>query len=117
MLWHSEHHKKKADGRDINYTCICNSKSSRLLYTMRQKFSNFFNPIFVMFKYAHVCDMRLIDRVLHNFTFHDNFSHFSDVYGLPRDVEEIRQITCFAFHVHPMSSKFALTDSYMYLNK
>ena len=47
-----------------------------------------------MFKYAHVCDMRFIGRVLHNFTFHDNFSHFSDVHGLPRDVEEIRQITC-----------------------
>ena len=49
--------------------------------------------------------------------FHDDFACFSYVHGLPRDVEEIMQITCPAFHVHPMSSKFALTDSYMYQNK
>ena len=70
-----------------------------------------------MTKYVHVFDMRFIGRVLHNFTFHDNFACFSYVHGLPRDVEEIMQITCPAFHVHPMSSKFALTDSYMYQNK
>ena len=70
-----------------------------------------------MIKYAHVFDMRFIGRVLHNFTFHDNFVRFSDVHGLPRDVEEIMQITCPAFHVHPISSKFELTDSYMYQNK
>ena len=29
------------------------------LYTMRQKFSNFFNPIFFMIKYAKVFDIRL----------------------------------------------------------
>ena len=86
---------------------------------MRQKFSNFFNPNFFMVKYAHVFDMRFIGRVLHNFTFHDNFARFSDVHGLQRDVEEIMQITCPAFHVPtppPMSSKFALIDSHMYQN-
>ena len=81
-----------------------------LTYTMRQKFSNFF--VF-MIKYAHVFYMHFIGRVLHNFTFHDNFSRLSDFHGLPCDVEEIMQITCHAFHVHPMSSKFVLTDSYM----
>ena len=70
-----------------------------------------------MIKNAHVFDMRFIGRVLHNFTFHDNFACFSYVHGLPRDVEEIMQIMCPVFHVHPMSSKFALTDSYMYKNK
>ena len=70
-----------------------------------------------MIKYAYVFGMRFIGRVLHNFTFHDNFSRFSDVHGLPHDVEEIMQIKCPAFQVHPMSSKFALTDSYMYQNK
>ena len=70
-----------------------------------------------MIKYANVLDMRFIGRVLHNFTFHHNFARFSYVHGLPRDVEEIMQITNPAFHVHPMSSKFALTDSYMYQNK
>ena len=64
-----------------------------------------------MIKYAHVFDMRSIGYVQHNFIFHDNFARFSDVHGLPRDVEEIMQITCPAFHVHPMSSKFALADS------
>ena len=78
--------------------------------TRRQKFSIFFNPILFMIKYTHVSDMRFIGRVLHNFSFHDNFVCFSYVHGLPRDVEEIIQITCPAFHVHPMSSKFALTD-------
>ena len=70
-----------------------------------------------MIKYAHVFYMRFIGRALHNFTFHDNFSRFSDVHGLPRDVQEIIQITCPTINVHPMSSKFALTDSYMYRNK
>ena len=84
---------------------------------MRQKFSNFFNPIFFMIKYANVFDMRFIGRVLLNFTFNDNFARFSYIHGLSRDVEEIMQITCPAFHVHPMSSKFALTDLYMYQNK
>ena len=71
-----------------------------------------------MIKYANVSNMRFFSgRVLHNVTFHDNFARFSYVHGLPRDVEEIMQITCPAFHVHPMSSKCALTDSYMYLNK
>ena len=70
-----------------------------------------------MNKYAHVFEMRFIGRILHNFTFHENFARFSDVQSLPRDVEEIMQLTCPAFHVHPMSSKFTLTDSYMYQNK
>ena len=64
-----------------------------------------------MIKYAHVFDMRFIGRVLHNFIFHDTFACFSYVHGLPRDVGEIMQIACPAFHVHPMSSNFALTDS------
>ena len=84
---------------------------------MRQKFSNFFNPFFFMIKYANVFDMRFIGRVLHNFSFHDNFACFSCVQDLQRDVEEIMQITCPASHVYPMSSKVALTDSYMYQNK
>ena len=84
---------------------------------MRQKFSNFFNPNIFMIKYANVFDMRFIGRVLHNFTFHDNFARFSYVRGLPRDVKEIMQITCTAFYVQPMSSKFKSTDSYMYQNK
>ena len=70
-----------------------------------------------MIKYANVFDMRFIGRVSHNFTFYDNFARFSYVHGLPRDYEEIIQNSCPAFHVHPMSSKFALTDSYMYQNK
>ena len=84
---------------------------------MKQKFSNFSIQIFFMIKYAYVFDMCFIGRVLHNFTCHDNFACFSFVHGLPRDVKEIMQITCPAIHVHPMSSKFALTDSYMYQNK
>ena len=83
-------------------------------YTMRQKFSNFFNPNFF---HGQICErfyMRFIGCVLHIVTFHDNFARFSYVHGLPRGVEEIMQITCPTFHVQPMSSKFALTDSYMY---
>ena len=72
-------------------------------YTMKQKFSKFYNPIFVMIKYTHVLDMRFIGSVLHNFIFHDNFACFSYVNGLPRDVEEIMEIACPAFHVHHMS--------------
>ena len=70
-----------------------------------------------MNKYAHVFDMRFIGHVKYNFTFHDHFARFSDVHGSPRDVKEIIQIMYPAFHVHPMSSKFALTDSHMYPNK
>ena len=70
-----------------------------------------------MIKYANVFDMSFVGRVIHNFTFHDNFARFSYVHGLPCDVEEIMQITCPAFHVHPMSSKLALTDLHMYQNK
>ena len=70
-----------------------------------------------MIKYVDVFDMRFIGRVQHIFTFHDTFTCFPFLCGLPRDVEEIMQITCPAFHVHPMSSKIALTDSYMYQNK
>ena len=44
--------------------------------------------MFFMIKYAHAFDMRFIGRVLHNFTFHDNFAHFSYVHGLSRDAEE-----------------------------
>ena len=82
------------------------------------KVQQFFSiKFFFMIKYGNVFDMRLIGRVLLNVTFHDNFARFSYDHGLPLDVEEIMQITCPAFHVHPMSSKFALTDSYMYQNK
>ena len=56
------------------------------IYTLRQKFSNCFNPIFLMIKYAKILDMRFIGRVLHNFSFHDNFERFSYVHGLSRDV-------------------------------
>ena len=55
---------------------------------MRQKLSNFYNPSFfhdqicARFRYAY------IGRVLHNFTFRDNFACFSYVHGLPRDVED-----------------------------
>ena len=84
---------------------------------MRQKFTIFSIQIVFMIKYANVFDGRFKGRVLHNFTFHDTFARFSYVHGLPRDVEEIMQSTCLAFHMHPMSLKFALTDSYMYQNK
>ena len=70
-----------------------------------------------MIKHANAFYMRFIGRVFHNLTFHDNFANFSYVHGLLGDVEEIMQITCTAFHVHPMSSKFPLTNSYMYQNK
>ena len=66
-----------------------------------------------MIEYANNFDMHFIGPVLQNVTFHDNFVSFSYVHGLPRDVEKIMQITCPAIHEHPMSSKFALTDSYM----
>ena len=69
-----------------------------------------------MIKYVHISDMRFIGRVLHNITFHENFARFSYVHGLPRDAKEIMQTTWPAFIVHPMSSNFALTDSYMYQN-
>ena len=52
------------------------------------KFSNFFNPNFF---HDQICAF-FIGRVLQKFTFHDNFARFSDVHGLPRDVEEIMQI-------------------------
>ena len=85
---------------------------------MTQKFSYVFNPNCFHDQICLRFDMRFIGRVLHNFTFHDNFSRFSDVYRLPRDVEEIMQFMCPAFHVYPMSSsKFVMTDSYMYQNK
>ena len=80
---------------------------------MRQKFSNFLNLILFIIKYAKV---RFIGRVLQNFTFHDHFALFSYVHGLQRDVYEIMPITCPAFHVQPMSSRFTLSDSYMYQN-
>ena len=70
-----------------------------------------------MIKYAHVFDMRFIGRVSYNFTFHDNFARFSDVHGLPRDVEEIMQIMCLHSTWNPCQSKFALADSNMYKNK
>ena len=38
-----------------------------------------------MIKYGNVFDMRFIGRVLHNFTFHDNFARFSYVHGLSLD--------------------------------
>ena len=93
------------------------SLSELMIYTMRQKFSNFFNPYFFRIKYANVFDTLFIGHVSHSFTFHVNFARFSYVHGFPRDVEEIMQITWPAFHVHPMSSKFSWTDSYMYQNK
>ena len=44
---------------------------------MRQKFSIFFNPNFFSLSNMHTFfDMRFIGRVLHNFTFHDNFRAF-----------------------------------------
>ena len=70
-----------------------------------------------MIIYANDFDMPVIGRVLHNFTFHDNIAPFYYVHGLPRDVEEIMQIMCSAFHLLPHAIKFALTDSYMYQNK
>ena len=63
-----------------------NSITWDVMYTMRQKLSNFSIQIFFMIKYANVFDMRFIGRGLHNFTFHDNFACFPYVHGLPRDV-------------------------------
>ena len=91
---------------------------STFIHTMRQKFSNFFNPNFFMIKYAKGFAMLFVGRVIHNFNFHFNhFARFSYVHGLPRDVSEIMPIMCHAFHVQLMLSKFALSDSYMYQNK
>ena len=70
-----------------------------------------------MIKYANVFDKRFIGRVIHNFTFHYHFAHFSYILDLQRDVKEIMPIMCPAFHVQPMSLKFTLPDSYMYQNK
>ena len=87
------------------------------IYTMRQKFSIFSNP---NFSHDQICARfykRFIGRALYNFTFHGNFARFTDFHGLPRDVEEIMQITCPEFHVYPMLLKYALTDWYMYQNK
>ena len=84
---------------------------------LRKKISNFSIQLFFMIKYANIFDMRLIGRVLHNYTLHEEFARISYVHGLPRDVEESMQITCPALHVHPMSSKSALIDLYMYQNK
>ena len=67
-----------------------------------------------MIKYAHVFDMRFIGHVKYNFTFHDHFARFSDIHGSPRDVKEIIQIMCPAFHVHPMSSKGSRSKSYSF---
>ena len=91
-------------------------KSGRAYILGDKSLAIFSIHFFFMIKYANVFDMRFIGRVLHNLTFHDNFARFSYVHVLPRDVEEIMRITCPAFHVHPMSSKFALTDAYMYQN-
>ena len=88
--------------------CSCSQKH----YTMKQKFSNYVSiQTFFIIKCANIFDMRFIGRILHN------FARFPYLHGLPRDVEESMQITCPAFHVHHMSSKFAFTDSYMYQNK
>ena len=70
-----------------------------------------------MIKYAKVFDKRFIGRVIQNFPFHYHFARFSYVLDLQRDVKEIMPITCPAFHMQPMSSKFRLPDSYMYSNK
>ena len=70
-----------------------------------------------MIKYANVFDIRFIGRVIHDFTFYDNLACFSYIHDLPCNVEEIMQITCPAFHVHPVSSKFASIDSYMFQHK
>ena len=59
-----------------------------------------------MIRYVNVFDMPFIGHVLHNFSIHDNITRFSYVHGLPCNVE--MQIMCPAFHVHAMSSKFAL---------
>ena len=104
---------------ELSCSKIVNYKAPRVIcnvfeyYTMRQKFSNFFNPFFFMIEYANAFDMCFIGRVLHSVTFRDNFVCFSYVHGLPRGVDKIMQITCPAIHVHSISSKFALTDSYM----
>ena len=84
---------------------------------MRQKFSNFFNPNCF---HDQICE-RFLNAFYRScftkFHFYYNFARFSFVFGLPRDVEEIMQITYPSFHVHLMSSKFALADLYMYQNK
>ena len=51
------------------------------------KVKHFFSIEFVfMINYGKAVDMRFIGRVLHNFTFHDQFACFSYVHGLQRDV-------------------------------
>ena len=68
--------------------------------------SGFSIELIFMIKYAKVFDKRFIGRVIHNFTFHYLFARFSYVLDLQRDVKEIMPITCPAFHVQPMLSKF-----------
>ena len=80
------------------------------IYTMTQKFSNFFNPDFF---YDHICARFL-------YAFHRScfftISLFMTILRafLTSMVCLVTQFTCPSFHVHPMSSKFSLTDLYMY---
>ena len=53
-----------------------------LNYTLRQKFSKFFNPFVFMIKHANVSDMHFIGRVLFNFYFNENYARFCYVNGL-----------------------------------
>ena len=70
-----------------------------------------------MIKYGKAFDVCFIGRVLHDFTFHDQFvciflRAFLTLMVLPRDAEETMQR-----FVQPMSFNFTLFDSYMYQNK
>ena len=63
-----------------------------------------------MRKFFLICGLQVVFDTL---TFHVHFVRFSYVHGLARDVKEIMPITCSAFYVKPMTSKFALFDLYM----
>ena len=88
--------------------CVLNVKLLCIfvnIMTMRQKLAIFSIHFFFHDQICECFYMHFIGRVLHNFTFHDNFARFSYVHVLLGGVEEIMQITCPAFHVHPISTK------------
>ena len=74
---------------------------------MRQKFSIYiFNSNFFHDQICECFDIRFIGRVLHNFTFHDNFARFSYVHDLLGDV------ICYA---HPLKRDIICRTRYALL--
>ena len=77
--------------RAANFTCDVYTNDSLqevcfpTVYTMKENFSNIFNPIYFRDQTCEVFDMRFVGRVIHKFNFHDHFVRFSYVHGLPCD--------------------------------